>query len=89
GIVYNTDLVKTAPTSWNDLLEADAAKSLIMPSPLYSGAAVIHVGTMTQQPEFGWAYYEKLAEAGAVAGQGNGTVLEAVARGEKAYGIIS
>lgn len=88
GIVYNTDLVKTAPTSWNGLLAADAAKSLIMPSPLYSGAAVIHVGTMTQQPEFGWAYYEKLAEAGAVAGQGNGTVIEAVARGEKAYGII-
>jgi iron(III) transport system substrate-binding protein len=88
GIVYNTDLVKTAPTSWSDLLATDAAKSLIMPSPLYSGAAVIHVGTMTQQPDFGWAYYEKLAEAGAVAGQGNGTVIEAVARGEKAYGII-
>jgi iron(III) transport system substrate-binding protein len=88
GIVYNTDLVKTAPTSWNDLLATDAAKSLIMPSPLYSGAAVIHVGTMTQQPDFGWAYYEQLAEAGAVAGQGNGTVIEAVARGEKAYGII-
>lgn len=88
GIVYNTDLVKTAPTSWNDLLATDAAKSLIMPSPLYSGAAVFHVGTMTQQPDFGWAYYEKLAEAGAVAGQGNGTVIEAVARGEKAYGII-
>ncbi|NBB48974.1 extracellular solute-binding protein [Rhizobium sp. CRIBSB] len=88
GIVYNTDLVKTAPTSWNDLIAADAAKSLIMPSPLYSGAAVIHVGTMTQQPDFGWAYYDKLAEAGAVAGQGNGTVIEAVARGEKAYGII-
>ena len=88
GIVYNTNLVKTAPKSWNDLLAADAAKSVIMPSPLYSGAAVIHVGTMTQQPEFGWAYYEKLAKAGAVAGQGNGTVIEAVARGEKAYGII-
>ena len=88
GIIYNTNLVKTAPKSWNDLLAADAAKSLIMPSPLYSGAAVIHVGTVTQQPEFGWAYYEKLAEAGAVAGQGNGTVVEAVARGEKAYGII-
>lgn len=88
GIVYNTDLIKTAPTSWNDLLATDAAKSLIMPSPLYSGAAVIHVGTMTQQPDFGWAYYEKLAEAGAVAGQGNGTVIEAVARGEKAYGFI-
>ncbi|PYE43459.1 iron(III) transport system substrate-binding protein [Rhizobium sp. PP-F2F-G20b] len=88
GIVYNTNLVKTAPKSWNELIASDVAKSLIMPSPLYSGAAVIHVGTMTQQPQFGWAYYEKLAEAGAVAGQGNGTVIEAVARGEKAYGII-
>ncbi|PYE24037.1 iron(III) transport system substrate-binding protein [Rhizobium sp. PP-WC-2G-219] len=88
GIVYNTNLVKAAPKSWNDLLASDVAKSLIMPSPLYSGAAVIHMGTMTQQPQFGWAYYEKLAEAGAVAGQGNGTVIEAVARGEKAYGII-
>lgn len=88
GIVYNTNLVKTAPASWNDLLAADAAKSLILPSPLYSGAAVIHVGTVAQQPEFGWDYFEKLAKAGAVAGQGNGTVIEAVARGEKAYGII-
>ena len=88
GIVYNTGLVKSAPESWNDLLAEDAAKSLIMPSPLYSGAAVIHVGTMVQQPEFGWGYYEKLADGGAVAGQGNGSVIEAVARGEKAYGII-
>lgn len=88
GIIYNTNLVKTAPTSWNDLTAPDVAKSLIMPSPLYSGAAVIHVDTMVQQPEFGWKYYETLAGAGAVAGQGNGTVVEAVARGEKAYGII-
>ncbi len=59
-----------------------------MPSPLYSGAAVVHVGTMTQAPAFGWDYYEALADGGAVAGQGNGTVLEAVARGEKSYGMI-
>ena len=88
GIVYNTQLVATPPTSWNDLKAADAASKTIMPSPLYSGAAVIHVGTMTQQPAFGWDYYKTLADNGAVAGQGNGTVIEAVARGEKAYGII-
>ncbi|MDQ0511241.1 ABC transporter substrate-binding protein [Ancylobacter amanitiformis] len=88
GIVYNTKLVTTPPTSWADLLAPEVAKSLIMPSPLYSGAAVIHVGTMVQQPAFGWSYFKTLAERGAVAGQGNGTVIEAVARGEKAYGII-
>ncbi|MDH2327439.1 ABC transporter substrate-binding protein [Cereibacter sp. SYSU M97828] len=88
GIIYNTDLVKTPPTKWADLTAPEAAAQTIMPSPLYSGAAVIHVGTMVQQPEFGWEYYETLADNGAVAGQGNGTVLEAVARGEKAYGMI-
>ncbi len=88
GIVYNTDLVKVAPKGWDDLRAPEVAARTIMPSPLYSGAAVIHVGTMTQQPDFGWAYYEELARNGAVAGQGNGTVIEAVARGEKAYGII-
>ncbi|WP_444464699.1 ABC transporter substrate-binding protein [Rhodobacter capsulatus] len=88
GIVYNTDLVKTAPKGWDDLRAPEIAAQTIMPSPLYSGAAVIHVGTMTQQPEIGWGYYEELARNGAMAGQGNGTVIEAVARGEKAYGII-
>ena len=87
GIVYNTELVGKAPEGWADLTAPEVARSLIMPSPLYSGAAVIHVGTMVQQPEFGWDYYETLADHGAVAGQGNGTVIEAVARGEKAYGV--
>jgi iron(III) transport system substrate-binding protein len=88
GIVYNTTMVQEPPKGWDDLKTPEVAGSLIMPSPLYSGAAVIHVGTMVQQPEFGWDYYEALADNGAVAGQGNGTVIEAVARGEKAYGII-
>ncbi|WP_045389983.1 ABC transporter substrate-binding protein [Falsirhodobacter sp. alg1] len=88
GIIYNTDKVATPPTSWHDLETPEIAAETIMPSPLYSGAAAIHVATMVQQEGFGWPYYETLADEGAVAGQGNGTVLEAVARGEKAYGII-
>ncbi|WP_245986944.1 ABC transporter substrate-binding protein [Azospirillum thermophilum] len=88
GIVYNTTLVKAPPKSWKDLLAPEAARSTIMPSPLYSGAAAIHIGTLVQQPGFGWPYVETLAKNGAVAGKGNGSVIEAVARGEKAYGII-
>ncbi|HEY4161972.1 MAG TPA: extracellular solute-binding protein, partial [Dongiaceae bacterium] len=45
GIIYNTNLVKTAPTSWADLAADSAKDQVIMPSPLYSGAAVIHTGT--------------------------------------------
>jgi iron(III) transport system substrate-binding protein len=88
GIVINTNLVKTAPRSWKDLLSPLAAAKTILPHPLYSGAAVIHIGSMVQQSEFGWRYFETLAKNGAIAARGNGAVIEAVARGEKAYGII-
>jgi iron(III) transport system substrate-binding protein len=88
GIVYNTKLVGTPPVSWKDVLAPDVAAKTIMAHPLYSGAAVIHVGTFAQQKEFGWPYFEKLARGGAIAAKGNGAVIEAVARGEKAYGVI-
>jgi iron(III) transport system substrate-binding protein len=88
GIVYNTRLVKTPPKSWKDLLPADIASKTIMAHPLYSGAAVVHVGTVVQQPAFGWSYYETLAKNGTIAAKGNGAVIEGVARGEKVYGVI-
>ena len=88
GIVTNTKLVNSAPTSWNDLLAPGVASKTIMAHPLYSGAAVIHVGTFAQQKDFGWPYFERLAQGGAIAAKGNGAVIEAVARGEKAYGVI-
>ena len=88
GIVYNTKLVRTPPKSWKDLLAPEVASKTILPSPLYSGAAVIHLGTMVQHPEFGWQYVETLTKNGAMAARGNGAVIESVARGEKAYGII-
>jgi len=88
GIVINTRLVQTPPASWKDLTPTAAAGKTILAHPLYSGAAVIHIGTMVQQSEFGWGYFETLAKGGAIAGRGNGAVIEAVARGEKAYGII-
>ena len=88
GIIYNTDLVDAPPTSWQDLLSEAASGQVIMPSPLYSGAAAIHVGTLVAQSGFGWDYYDALEANGAIAGRGNGSVREAVASGERAYGII-
>ena len=88
GIIYNTASGKPRPSSWKDLLKPEAKDQVIMPSPLYSGAAVIHVGTVAAQPGFGWEYFEKLADNGALAGKGNGSVRDAVSRGEKAYGVI-
>ncbi|MGN6579599.1 MAG: ABC transporter substrate-binding protein [Bordetella sp.] len=88
GLIYNTKLVSKPPRSWVDLLAPGVAAKTIMPSPLYSGAALMNVGVLAQQPKFGWKYLETLAHEGATATSGNGSVIESVARGEKAYGII-
>jgi len=86
GIAYNTKADK--PTSWTDLTEAAAKNQVVMPSPLYSGAAAIMMGTLTDQPSLGWDFYEGLAKNGTTSVQGNGAVMKAVAGGEKLYGVL-
>jgi len=88
GIVWNTASRLPRPTSWHDLTSEAARNQVVMPSPLYSGAAVIHVGTLANTEGFGWKYMKALAENGAIAVRGNGRVRDAVARGERAYGVL-
>ncbi|APH70732.1 ABC transporter substrate-binding protein [Aquibium oceanicum] len=87
GIVYNSS-APMKPASWTDLLKEKAKGQVAMPSPLTSGAALIHTQAMVGNLEQGWGYYEKLAENGAQASGGNGGVLQAVAGGEKLYGMV-
>lgn len=87
GIVYNTN-APMKPTSWQDLVTPQAKGLVAMPSPLYSGAALIHLATLTSAPELGWQYYEDLAANEARAKGGNGGTLKAVAGGEKLYGMV-
>lgn len=87
GIVYNTS-VETPPASWKDLEDPELAGLVAMPSPLTSGAALIHVATMVDHPDFGWAHFEALEKNGVQPQGGNGAVFQAVAGGEKLYGIV-
>lgn len=87
GIVYN-DAAPFVPSSWADLVRPEARGLIAMPSPLTSGAALIHTATLTANLEDGWGYYEQLAANGALAEGGNGGVLKAVAGGEKLFGMI-
>ena len=87
GIVYNTGADKT-PTSWADLTADGMDGMVAMPSPLYSGAALIHLAALTSNPDLGWSYYETLAAQKARAEGGNGGTFKAVASGEKPYGMV-
>lgn len=87
GIVYNTGAA-SQPTSWGDLADPSLKGQLAMPSPLYSGAALIHLATLTGDDKLGWDYYGDLAANEARAQGGNGGTFKAVASGEKPYGVV-
>lgn len=87
GIAYNTK-AGFKPTSWLDLTKSEVKGQLVMPSPLTSGAALIHAATLTANIEGGWKYYEALKQNDAIAGGGNGDILKQVAGGQKLYGVV-
>ncbi len=87
GIVYNTSAPEK-PAAWADLAKPAYKGQVVMPSPLTSGAALIHVATLAGNLAEGWDYYEALHANGALAVGGNGDVLKSVAGGEKLYGMV-
>ncbi len=86
GIMYNT--LAKRPMSWQDLLAPEAKGQVVLPSPLYSGAAAIHMAALSDDKLLGPGYYAALAGNGAIAARGNGAVQTAVAGGQKMYGVI-
>lgn len=88
GIAVNTEKVKEMPTSWDVLASEENKGGIIMPSPLYSGAAAYNLGVMTRHADFGWEFYEKIQANDVTVTKGNGDVLKSVASGEKNYGMI-
>jgi len=87
GIVYNTK-APFQPRSWADLVKSETKGQVVMPSPLASGAALIHAATLTSNLGEGWGFYQKLKANGAVLASGNGDVLKQVAGGEKLFGMV-
>ncbi|TWH25476.1 MULTISPECIES: ABC transporter substrate-binding protein [unclassified Aminobacter] len=86
GIVYNTQNAKPV-SSYAELLVDENAGQIAAPSPLYSGAALVHMHSVLQDEKLGWAYYERLAELDIAPEGGNGPVLKSVAGGQMKYAI--
>jgi iron(III) transport system substrate-binding protein len=87
-LAINTDQVTDTPDTWQVLTAEENKGKGIMPSPLYSGAAAYNASVWSRQDDFGWEFYEDLKQNETTVVQGNGGVLQAVASGEKAYGIV-
>ncbi|MRX32399.1 ABC transporter substrate-binding protein [Aminobacter sp. MDW-2] len=87
GIAYNTAAAEK-PEHWADLAKPAYADGLVMPSPLYSGAAAYLLSAFTGNVDYGWDYFDKLKANNTISVRGNGAVLKSVASGEKPYGIL-
>jgi iron(III) transport system substrate-binding protein len=87
GIMVNKK-APFVPTSWADLLKPAAHGQVVLPSPLYSGAAMITMGAVTEDAALGPDYFRKLADDKAISVAGNGGVLTQVESGARAYGIV-
>lgn len=88
GIVYNKNMIQTAPTSYKDLTKAEFKNNIIMPSPLYSGAAAYNLSVLTRTNGIGWDFYQALKNNGTKVDKGNGTVQKAVVDGKVGVGIL-
>jgi iron(III) transport system substrate-binding protein len=87
-LAVNSEKVKELPDTWSVLTSEAAKGQAVMPSPLYSGAAAYNLGVFTRNNEFNWEFYEGLKENEVMITEGNGAVQQAVAAGEKSYGMI-
>jgi len=83
-IAYNTLLVSEAerPTSWRDLLEPRFANMVGFPTPVNSGAAMVTVGSLLQNEEFGEEFFAALGANGVRQLQNNGAAAQVTASGE-------
>lgn len=88
GLAINTDDVKKAPDSWDVLTQPATKGKAVMPSPLYSGAAAYNVALFAGDSDFGWKYWKDVADNGTRVVEGNGSVLEAVSKGQQDYGMV-
>jgi iron(III) transport system substrate-binding protein len=92
GYSFNTaELAKRKlpePKCWADLAKPEYKDGLVMPSPLYSGAAAYMLSGFVSDSNYGWDFYQKLKDNNTIAVRGNGAVLKSVASGEKPYGVL-
>jgi iron(III) transport system substrate-binding protein len=87
GIAYNSAATEK-PQHWADLEKPEYKGMVVMPSPLYSGAAAFLLSGFVASDGLGWKFFDALKANEVVSVRGNGAVLKSIASGEKPYGIL-
>lgn len=87
-IAINTNKVTgVKPKSFKDLLKSEYKNLLVMPNPLFSGAALSTVGTLVNKNT--WGYFEALRANGMRIEQSNPITITKLINGEYGVGILT
>lgn len=87
-IAVNTTVITDAPTSWQDLTDAQYAGKIAMPNPDVSGAAAYNAAVWLDDASLGKTWLEGLAANKPLIAESNGPVSQAVADGSSPVGIV-
>ena len=80
GIVINTDKISDPPNSWQDIVNNPIyMNSFGIADPALSGTAYMSVALLEKQ--FGWDYFVRLHDNGAIKSKGSGRVIDDTASG--------
>lgn len=81
GIVINTNKIKNEPTSWEDLFtNPEFENSFGLADPELSGTSYMSVALL--EKKFGWEFFERLRENGAVKVKSSKKVIDETAEGK-------
>ena len=80
GIVYNTNKIKTPPSSWQDLLKPEYKDGFAIANPALSGTSMVSLAMLVEN--LGWEYIEALKANGTKMGQGAGQIIDDTASGD-------
>ena len=87
-LLFNTSAGKAVEPTWKALLDPENADRAMIASPLYSGAAAYQLGVLTRSEGFGWEFYEGMKANAVAVGKGNGSIITAVAGGDRLFGPV-
>lgn len=84
GIAYNTKLVTTPPTSWEDLTKPEYKGQINIPDPTLSGSALDFItGYISDKGEGGWSLFEQFNNNDVAVAGANQEALDPVITGAK------
>lgn len=86
-LAYNTDHITTRPEKYTDILRPQYRDRVGLANPAYSGVALYAVGTLLQDSEYGWGFFDRLYGNGCRLPMGNGKLIDALAKGDLWMGL--